>query len=73
MEINLSLHPGQLQVFQAEGRFKVVAAGRRWGKTRLAAIELLTMALKDHCWVNRHRRSLQGVEAWYVAPTFDQA
>ena len=73
MEINLSLHPGQLGVFQAQARFKVVAAGRRWGKTRFAAVELLTKALQDHCWVNRKKRSLRGVEAWYIAPTYDQA
>ena len=73
MEINLSLHPGQLDVFETKARFKVVAAGRRWGKTRFAAVELLTKALQEHCWVNRHKRSLRGMEAWYVAPTYDQA
>lgn len=73
MELNLSLHPGQLDVFRDKARFKVVAAGRRWGKTRFAAVELLTKALQEHCWINRHKRSLQGVECWYVAPTYDQA
>ena len=73
MEINLSLHPGQLEVYESKARFKVVAAGRRWGKTRLAAVELLTKALQDHAWVNRHKRSLRGVESWYVAPTYDMA
>lgn len=73
MELNLSLHPGQLEVFQDLSRFKVIAAGRRWGKTRLAAVELLTKALQDHKTVNRRKRSLRGMEAWYVAPTYDQA
>jgi hypothetical protein len=73
VEINLSLHPGQLEVYQDQARFKVVAAGRRWGKTRLAAIELITRALLDECTINRRKRSLRGVEAWYVAPTYDQA
>lgn len=72
-ELNLTLHPGQLDVFRDRRRFKVVAAGRRWGKTRFAAVELLTEALKDQVTVNRRRRSLKNVEAWYVAPTYDQA
>lgn len=28
----LSLHPGQMEVFRSKCRFKVVVAGRRWGK-----------------------------------------
>ena len=73
MELNLSLHPGQLRVFEDPARFKAVAAGRRWGKTRLAVIELLTRALANETVVNKKKRSLAGVEAWYVAPTYDQA
>ena len=73
MELNLQLHPGQLEVFKAESRYKVIAAGRRWGKTRLAAVELLTKALKEHVYINRRKRSLHGVECWYIAPTYDQA
>lgn len=73
MELNLSLHPGQLDVFRDTARFKVCAAGRRWGKTRLAAVELLTKALQNDTKVNGKKRSLKGVEAWYVAPTYDQA
>ena len=32
-------HPGQLTVHRAPERFKVLAAGRRWGKTRLGVHE----------------------------------
>ena len=73
MELNLQLHPGQLEVFEAKSRFKVVAAGRRWGKSYFAAVELLTKALQDSAWVNRNKVSLKTKEAWYVAPTYDQA
>ena len=73
MELNFSLHPGQLEVFNSKARYKVVAAGRRWGKTRFAVIELLTKTLKDFTWVNRKKRLLIDLECWYVAPTYDQA
>src|SRR5574343_87347 len=63
-QLNVQLHPKQLEVFKATERFKVVAAGRRFGKTRLAAWKLLIWALqntKSDAWV------------FYVAPTFQQA
>ena len=43
--LNLSLTPWQEQVFQDEARFKVVAAGRRCGKSHLAAVSLIVNAL----------------------------
>ncbi len=53
-------HPGQLAVHQAPERFKVLAAGRRWGKTRLGVHECLAVAVN------------QGF-SWWVAPTFKMA
>ena len=38
-------HPTQWEVYNDNHRFKVVSAGRRWGKTRLAWMELLEAAL----------------------------
>jgi hypothetical protein len=38
----LGLHEAQLPVYDHPARFKVVAAGRRWGKTELALMMLLT-------------------------------
>lgn len=63
-ELNVQLHPKQLEVFTSTKRFKAVAAGRRFGKTRLAAWLLLIWGLqnnKSDAWV------------FYVAPTFQQA
>lgn len=61
-DLNVKLHPAQLEIFNSPARFKVVAAGRRFGKSRLAAWMLIIKALgsksKDVC---------------YVAPTFQQA
>ena len=51
------LHDGQAEVHYAQERFKVLAAGRRWGKTRLGVNECLATAL-------------QGGTAWWVAPTY---
>jgi len=30
-ELNIDLHPAQLEIFNSTKRFKVVAAGRRFG------------------------------------------
>lgn len=56
--LGLSLHPGQEAVARSEARFRVVIAGRRWGKDTLAAhLAVLEAALGARCW--------------YVAPTYD--
>jgi hypothetical protein len=58
----LLLHEAQWQVFTSPSRFRVLVAGRRFGKTQLALIELLHAA-----W------EVPGATAWYVAPTYRQA
>ena len=59
----VTLHAGQSKVFSVRdtpaGRFRVVVAGRRWGKTTLAGIDMLAAA--------QHAQPNQRV--WYVAPT----
>ena len=54
------LHDGQIQVAQSNARFKVLAAGRRWGKTRLGVWLCLEQA-----W--------RGKRAWWIAPTYAMA
>ncbi len=44
--LRVELHPKQTEVFNDNHRFKVVAAGRRFGKSRLAAWTLIIEALK---------------------------
>lgn len=70
MELNFQLHPAQLDIFNDESRFKVVAAGRRFGKSYLSAVLLLIEALKED---NKYGYNLRNKEVWYVAPTFQQA
>ena len=41
MELEFNLHPGQLEIFNSEKRFKICAAGRRFGKSYLSAVTLL--------------------------------
>ncbi len=60
--LRVELHPKQTEVFNDEHRFKVVAAGRRFGKSRLAALTLIIEALKS-----------KEKDVFYVAPTFQQA
>jgi hypothetical protein len=59
--MNIFLKPAQSRVFACDRRFRVLAAGRRFGKTFLACTELCRAA-----WG-------QGRVAWYVAPTYKQA
>ena len=59
-EIMAQPHPGQHTVHVHQARFKVLAAGRRWGKTRLGVHECLDVASK-------------GGRAWWVAPTYKTA
>jgi predicted phage terminase large subunit-like protein len=68
--LDFNLHNKQMEVFQSPARFKVVAAGRRAGKSYLSAVTLLIEALKEE---NRFGISLKGKEVWYVAPTYQQA
>ena len=61
-ELNIDLHPAQLQIFHSNKRFKVVAAGRRFGKSYLSAWLLLIKAIQS-----------ESKDVFYVAPTFQQA
>lgn len=70
VSLDFNLHKKQQEVFVSAARFKVVAAGRRFGKSFLSAIELLINALQDE---NESGYQLKGKEVWYVAPTFQQA
>ena len=54
------LHEGQLKVAKSDARWKILCAGRRFGKTRLGVQLCMEVALK-------------GGRAWWVAPTFSIA
>lgn len=61
-ELNVKLHKAQQEIFNDKTRFKVIAAGRRFGKSRLAAWTLLINALQS-----------KSKDVFYVAPTYQQA
>lgn len=68
------MHDAQLEIYNSLARFKVVAAGRRFGKSYLAAITLLLEGLKEqHVGQSGRRYDLSLKEVYYVAPTFEQA
>lgn len=60
--IEIKLRTAQMEVFRCEKRFRVLVAGRRFGKTHLALVELMRAA-----WGRR------GSTVWYVAPSYRQA
>ena len=62
MDFDVSLLPWQQEVWNSKARFRVVAAGRRTGKSRLAAYMLLVKGLQ-----------VTDGEIFYVAPTQGQA
>lgn len=57
----LFLHKKQMEVYKSPHRFKVVVAGRRWGKTQLAKTSLIKYARKKKRLI------------WYVAPSYRMA
>ena len=60
--IRYRLTKPQSEIYLCKSRFKAINAGRRFGKTHLACITLMTKAVNNPGTVN-----------WYVAPTYRQA
>lgn len=58
---SLLLHPGQVEVYNKRARFKVIVAGRRWGKTVYARTTMIKMGVVPDRLI------------WYVAPTYPMA
>ncbi len=59
--VRLSLHSKQMEVYKSKCRFRVVVAGRRWGKTALSRVLIIRKA------------QMRGKKIWYVAPTYRMA
>lgn len=55
VRLKLDLHPGQREVRESEARFRVVACGRQWGKSRLGSAVAF-------------EKALAGNAVWWVAP-----
>jgi Terminase RNaseH-like domain/Terminase large subunit, T4likevirus-type, N-terminal len=53
-------HPGQQKILNSKARFRVVACGRRFGKTEIGKLIL---------W----QRALTGQHCWWLAPTYKMA
>ena len=60
MQLNASPHAGQAEVHNSKARFRVLSAGRRWGKTRLGVMECMEQAFA-------------GRRSWWVAPSYKMA
>jgi predicted phage terminase large subunit-like protein len=76
---SVELHAGQVAIYNSPARFRVCAAGRRFGKSHFAAVKLAEEGLrttKDWVDADGNRRVYQLTQehgVYYVAPTFDQA
>lgn len=57
----IRIHSGQREVLSDPHRFRVVVAGRRWGKTQCAKVAIIKAAKNP------------GQLIWYVAPTYGMA
>jgi len=53
-------HAAQAELLAHPARFKVVACGRRWGKTQMAKLALV-------------ERAMRGQQTWWLAPTYSMA
>lgn len=59
---SLSLHPAQYEVAKYKARFKAVVAGRRFGKSHLCKVQIISKAAK-----------IANGRIWYIAPSFRMA
>jgi hypothetical protein len=57
----IGLRTNQMAVYDSPARFRVVVAGRRFGKTQLSLLEMIRAAAPPN------RR------VWYIGPSYDQA
>lgn len=55
-------HPGQRAILEYDARFKIVACGRRWGKSEMAAHAALEYALET-----------PEATVWWVSPSYQQS
>jgi phage terminase large subunit len=62
VKITYKLHDSQHQAFSDDSRFIVIAAGRRFGKTVLAIMKAIKVAL-----------DIPKANIWFVCPTYRQA
>lgn len=66
-------HPGQLQIAESSVRHKVVAAGRRFGKSDLGGHDLLPEAFLAYAQRNELREAGKRREFWIVGPEYSDA
>jgi len=62
VEFKVNLHENQRTIFDSNARYKVIAAGRRFGKTWLAAFEILL----------KHAFLIDNGITWIVSPRYAQ-
>lgn len=62
-------HPGQKLIHESKARFKVIAAGARWGKDRCMIMEFITK-FAEMLSEERGPDMVPSVHGWIIAPTY---
>ena len=65
-------HPGQQLVHESKARFRVIAAGARWGKDRCCMMEFI-QKLAEMLSEERGPEMFPDVLSWFVAQTYKMA
>ncbi len=68
-EIQYTPHEGQSLIHESDKRFKLIAAGSRWGKDRCCIMEYIHK-LSEMLSEERSHDLVPAVHGWIVAPTF---
>lgn len=69
LQVDYQPHPKQMEIRRSNARFKVVAAGRRGGKTEYAG----ATALFGEGPGGRVKGAINGAKVWWVAPDYGRA
>lgn len=72
MSLDFEMHDAQIEVYNSPALYKVCAAGRRFGKTWLAAMMCITEGFRETN-LRGNKPMDDTSEIMYMAPTFEQA
>jgi hypothetical protein len=63
-------HAGQVPVLRSDARFRVVSAGRRFGKSNVGGNELIVHALRAKSCAEWYKEQGKRIEHWVVGPEY---
>jgi hypothetical protein len=66
-------HRGQVPVVKSDARFRVVSAGRRFGKSDIGGHDLINEALIASTWASKLKEEQKRREFWIVGPEYSDS